>query len=158
MQIHCLYDKLVNPKELKDHPLNTNEHSQDQIERLAKLMRYHGIRDPIKVSKQTGFITSGHGRKLAAIRAGIKEYPVVYQDYESLEVEESYVTADNAIAKWAFLNLEMVNERIPSFGPNFDIENFGIKDLTIDFSEKLEEPKKKKAKKLVECPNCGEII
>lgn len=81
MKIHCKYDELVNPKTLKNHPKNRNKHSQDQIERLAKLYDFHGIRHPVIVSKLSGYIVAGHGRKAAAVKAGIKEIPVVYQDF-----------------------------------------------------------------------------
>jgi hypothetical protein len=105
MKIHCKYDELKNPKELKNHPKNRNKHGQDQIERLAELYKYHGIRHPIIVSNLSGFIVAGHGRKLAAIRAGIKDMPVVFQDFESSEAEYAFIQADNAIALWAELDM-----------------------------------------------------
>lgn len=135
IQIHCKYDELINPKKLKNHPKNRNGHGQDQIERLAELYEYHGIRHPIIVSKQTGLICAGHGRKLAAIRAGIEEYPVVYQDFETTEAEYAFLQADNAIALWSELDLSGINTDIPDLGPDFDINMLGIKDFKLDPSE-----------------------
>src|SRR5574343_611285 len=100
IKIHCKYDDLLNVKKLENHPKNRNQHGQDQIERLAELYKYHGIRHPIIVSKLSGYIVAGHGRKLAAIRAGIKEMPVVYQDFENTEAEYAFLISDNAIADW----------------------------------------------------------
>lgn len=136
MIIHCKYDELVDPKDLKNHPKNRNLHGQDQIERLAELYKYHGVRHPIIVSNLTGFIVAGHGRKLAAIRAGIKKFPVVHQDFESTDAEYAFIQADNAIALWAELDLSGINSDIGDLGPDFDINMLGIQDFTIDVAEK----------------------
>jgi len=134
--IHCKYDELKNPKSLKNHPKNRNKHGQDQIERLSEFYSFHGIRHPIIVSNLSGFIVAGHGRKLAAIRAGVKEYPIVYQDFDSIEAEYSFLQADNAIALWAELDLAGINSDIGDLGPDFNIDLLGIKDFTLDFAEK----------------------
>lgn len=136
IQIHCKYDELVNPKKLKNHPKNRNKHGQDQIDRLAELYKYHGIRHPIIVSNLSKCIVAGHGRKLAAIRAGIDEMPVVYQDFESVDAEYAFIQADNAIALWAELDLAGINADIGDLGPDFDINMLGIQDFTIDVAEK----------------------
>lgn len=136
--IHCKYDELVNPKSLKDHPKNRNKHGQDQIERLAELYKYHGIRHPIIVSKQTCLIVAGHGRKLAALRAGIKQVPVVYQEFESSEAEYAFIQSDNAIAEWSELDLSAINTDLADLGPDFDIDMLGIKDFKLDLNEENE--------------------
>ena len=136
VSIHCKYDKLVNPNKLKNHPKNRNKHPQAQIDRLAELYKYHGIRHPIIVSKKTGFVVAGHGRKLAAIRAGIKEYPVVYQDFTSDEAEYAFIQADNAIAFWAELDLAGINTDMADLGPDFNIEMLAIENFTLDMSDK----------------------
>lgn len=139
MQIHCKYDELVNPSKLKNHPKNRNKHGQDQIERLAEIYKYHGIRHPIIVSNLSKCIVAGHGRKLAAIRAGIKEMPVVFQEFESTEKEYAFIQADNAIALWAELDMAGINEDIGDLGPDFDINMLGIQDFTIDVADKFED-------------------
>lgn len=135
MIIHCKYDELTDPNKLKNHPKNRNKHGQDQIERLAEIYKYQGIRHPIIVSKKTGLIVAGHGRKLAAIRAGIKEFPVVYQDFESDEQEYAFIQSDNAIALWADLDLSLINNDIQDLGPDFDIDFLAIKNFVLDMSE-----------------------
>lgn len=136
IKIYCKHDELIDPKKLKNHPKNRNKHGQDQIDRLSELYKYHGIRHPIIVSNLSGFIVAGHGRKLAAIRAGIKEMPVVYQDFESSEAEYSFIQADNAIALWAELDLAGINTDLADLGPDFDINMLGIQDFTLDAAEK----------------------
>ena len=159
IQIHCQYDKLMNPKSLKDHPKNRNGHGSDQIERLAKLYEYHGVRHPVIVSNRSGFIVAGHGRKLAAIRAGLKEMPVVFQDFESDEAEYAFLVSDNAIADWSDLDLSGINEDLQDLGPDFDIDLLGIKNFTLDMNEKEFDPDMKDdEKKSKVCPHCGESI
>lgn len=135
--IHCKYDELVDPKTLKDHPKNRNKHKKEQIDRLAELYAYHGVRHPIIVSKTSGYIVAGHGRKAAAIKAKIKEYPVVYQEFENQDKEYAFIQADNAIALWAELDLGGINTDILDLGPDFDINMLGIKDFVIEPAEKL---------------------
>lgn len=138
MKIHCKYDELKNLSDLLDHPKNRNTHSASQIERLAKLFTYHGVRHPIIVSKRSGHIVAGHGRKLAAQEAGLSEFPVVFQDFESDEQEYAFIQSDNAIASWAELDFAGINDDLPDLGPDFDLEMLGIKDFALDVSEKLE--------------------
>lgn len=136
MKIHCKYDELIEPKKLKVHPKNRNKHSKEQIERLAKLYEYHGIRHPIIVSKRSGYIVAGHGRKAAAHDLGMKEFPVVYQDFDTDEAEYAFIQADNAIALWAELDLSGINSDLPELGPDFDIDMLGIKNFEIDVADK----------------------
>jgi len=135
MKIHCLYDALIDPRDLKPHPKNRNIHPPEQITRLAKILDYQGWRYAVKVSKQSGFITSGHGRVLAAFKNNWNEVPVVYQDYESEDMEYLDVQSDNSIAAWAHLDLASINRDLQDIGP-VDIELLGIKDFEIEPADK----------------------
>lgn len=137
--IHCKYDTLADPRTLQDHAKNRNKHSDEQIERLAKLYGYHGVRHPIIVSSLSGCIVAGHGRKLAAIKAGIKEMPVVFQSFADEVAEYAFIQADNAIALWADLDLAGINADLGDLGPDFDIDFLGIKDFLIEPAEKEQE-------------------
>jgi ParB-like chromosome segregation protein Spo0J len=152
--VHCKYDELVDPKTLKDHPKNRNKHGQDQIERLATLYAYHGIRHPIIVSRSSGYIVAGHGRKAAALSAGLGTYPVSYQEFASDEAEYAFIQADNAIALWADLDLAGINADLADLGP-FDVDLLGIKDFVIDLSEK---PKAETEKREKICQECGAVV
>jgi 16S rRNA G966 N2-methylase RsmD len=121
---------------LKQHPKNRNKHSEEQIDRLAKILEYQGWRYPIKVSNRSGFITSGHGRLMAAQKIPLAEVPVNFQDYDSDEQEYADIQSDNAIAAWAELDLSGINLDIGELGPDFDIDLLGIKNFTLDISEK----------------------
>jgi hypothetical protein len=138
MKVHCKYDELVSIKELKPHPKNRNEHPEEQIKRLAKILEYQGFRYPIKVSLGSGFVTSGHGRIEAAKLNGWTQVPVNYQEYESEEQEYADLIADNSIASWSDLDFSSINADLPDLGPDFDIEMLGLKDFYLDASDKID--------------------
>jgi DNA modification methylase len=138
MIIRCLYDKLVPIQELKNkfHPKNKNNHPKDQVVRLAKILNYQGIRYCVKISKQSDCVTSGHGRILAAELNGWTEFPVNYQDYDTPDQEYLDVQSDNAIALWAEMDIEGIQNDLKNI-PNIDIDLAGIKDLKLVDPEKL---------------------
>jgi len=127
--VHCKYDVLVDPKTLNDHPKNRNRHPKEQIARLAKLHQKFGYRKPIIVSNQSKCIVTGHGNKLAAI-ANKAKVPVVYQDFESPEIEYAFVQADNASALWSELDIEQIKLDIGDIlASDFDLELLAIEGL-----------------------------
>lgn len=135
VKIQCLYDNLVSLNELQAHPQNRNKHPKDQIERLAKILKYQGWRYPVKVSKLSGYVTAGHGRIEAARLNGWDTVPVNYQDYENADQEYADLQADNAIASWSELDLSGINSDIGDLGPDFDIEMLGLRGFNLDVSE-----------------------
>lgn len=140
MKVHCEYTELRDIQAVKGafHPKNVNSHPIDQIERLAKVLEYQGFRYPIKISKLSGFVTSGHGRALAAAHLGWEKVPVSLQEYESEEQELADLVADNAIAAWSELDFSAINMEVPSLGPDFDIDLLGIKNFVIEPFDKPE--------------------
>lgn len=121
------YDKLVNLKDLKSSRYQRNTHPKNQIERLARIMKEHGIRQPISISKQTGEVVFGHGRWEAAKLNGWTKYPVVYQSFKNNKEEFACVQSDNAIASWAELDLEKIELDLNTF--DLDRDLLGLKEF-----------------------------
>jgi DNA modification methylase len=138
MIVHCKHDKLVNADSLKPHTKNRNNHPDDQIDRLAKILAYQGIRAPIVVSNLSGFIVKGHGTLMAIKKNGWDQAPVVYQDFDNDEQEYAFVQSDNAVASWAELDISGINSDIGELGPDFDIDLLGIRDFVLEIADKLE--------------------
>lgn len=138
MQIHCTYDALVPLKDLKSHPKNRNKHPEKQIARLAKILAYQGWRYPIKISKRSGFVTSGHGRIEAAKYNLWDKVPVNYQNYDDDAQEYADLTADNSIASWAELDLAGINIDVADLGPDFDIDLLGIEGFVLEPADKYQ--------------------
>lgn len=124
--------------QLKPHPKNRNQHSKEQVARLAQIIKYQGWRSPIIVSKLSGFIVAGHGRLEAAYKLKQKEVPVVYQDFIDEAQEYAFLVSDNAIASWSELDLSGINTDIGDLGPDFNIDLLGIENFTIEVADKLE--------------------
>lgn len=135
MTIQAKEIKLIDIGALVLNPKNNNKHPKEQIERLAKLIEFQGFRNPVVVSNRTGFVVAGHGRIEAAKKTGLKEVPVMFQDFENEAQEYAYLTSDNAIASWANIDLSMVNTEMLDLGPDFDIDLLGIKDFVVDLNE-----------------------
>jgi ParB-like chromosome segregation protein Spo0J len=129
---HCGNVKMVTIADLKPHPRNPNKHSKAQIDRLAQILEFQGWRYPIKVSTRTGFITSGHGRLMAAKKLGLKSVPVSYQNYENDDQEMADIVSDNAIASWSDLDFAAINAEIANFDPSFDLDLLGIEKFALD--------------------------
>lgn len=126
--VRCSYKTMADPRTLKVHPKNPNRHPEAQLERLARILDYQGWRYPIKVSLATGFITSGHGRLMVALAKGQKKVPVDFQEYESEAQEWADIVADNAIALWAEMDLDIIDQENIKLGDEFDHDLLGMKD------------------------------
>lgn len=135
------YDEVLPLKDLKRSKHQRNKHPKEQIERLALIMKEHGVRQPIGVSRRSGEVCFGHGRWEAARLNGWTEFPIVYQEFDSDEEEYSCVQSDNAIAHWAELDLSAINTDIPGLGPDFNLDLLGLEGFKLDapFEAKADE-------------------
>lgn len=132
MNIKCTYSNLVKITDLKPNPKNPNKHPDEQIEKLAKIIDYQGMRSPIVISTLSGLIVKGHGRLEAIKRLGWTEAPVDYQDYEDEAQEYADMVADNSLSEWSRTDFSMVNLDIQDFGPELDIEMLGMRSFEIE--------------------------
>lgn len=159
IKIRCAHDQMIPIGDLKPHPKNRNKHPDEQIVRLAQILEYQGWRQPIKVSRLSGFITAGHGRLLAAQKLGLTEVPVNFQEYESDAQEYADLTADNAIALWAEIDLVDLRDDMKSFS-DLDVNLLGLNGFQIEepnFSPGNENDQgslDKKQLKFLTCPHC----
>ena len=101
MPVFCAHDAIVDVTKLVPNPKNPNQHPDNQIQLLGRIIRQAGWRQPITVSKRSGFIVKGHGRLAAALLEGMKEAPVDYQNYTTEAEEYADLVADNRIAELA---------------------------------------------------------
>lgn len=112
LEIKCKYDSLVQISELNPSPQNPNRHPALQIELYATILKYQGIRQPVRVSKRSGFMTKGHGLLEAALYLQMKELPVEYQDYADEEQEMADLIADNQLARHAAMDNAKLQEML----------------------------------------------
>mgnify|MGYP001201168825 FL=1 len=169
IEVHCAYDEMVDITRLVPNPRNPNQHSDRQIELLAKIIEHQGWRAPITVSKRSGFIVRGHGRLLAAEALGLDEVPVDYQDYANEAEEWADLIADNRLAELSELDNEMLRDLIQEIdSEKFDLTLTGYDEdalesllapIDIDeFFRDAEEPTNEKEGEVKVCPHCGRPI
>lgn len=123
-------------EEIKENPKNRNQHTADQIDRLVEIIEYQGFRNPLIISNRTGLLVAGHGRLKAALKLEMKKLPVIFQDFDDEYQEYAAMTADNAIASWADIDLAAINMDFKDLGPDMDLDQLGIKDFCLDAFEK----------------------
>ena len=148
--------------DIKLNPKNRNKHSQDQIKQLGETIKYQTFREPGTVSKQSGFLVAGECRYWAAKKIGLKEMPVMFQDFESEDQEYAHGIADNALAMWARIDYSAINDDLANIdGLNFDYQMLGIEGFELNASDRtfnppdLNQVTEKDEKK---CPHCGMTI
>jgi len=129
--------EMVDINSIIPNPKNANRHSVEQIKRLEKLITYQGFRNPLIVSKRTGFLIVGHGRLEAATNLGLTELPVIMQDFKDEAQEYSYLISDNEIAKWSELDKQAVHIELENLDIELDL--LGIEDFTIEKEKKKED-------------------
>ena len=96
--------KLTNISTLKPNPKNPNIHTDEQIARIANIIKNQGWRSPIVVSKLSGFVVAGHGRLEAAKMLGLNQVPVSYQDFTTEAQEKAHLLADNRLSELSELD------------------------------------------------------
>lgn len=80
------------------YPNNAKKHGDDQVAKVAASISKFGWRgNPILVDK-TGVIIAGHGRRLAALKLGLKFVPVIVEDDMTADEARAFRLADNRVA------------------------------------------------------------
>ena len=106
--VFCAHDAIVPIEKLVPNPKNPNNHPEEQIKLLGRIIKATGWRQPITVSNRSGFIVKGHGRLKAAQMAGLTEAPVDYQEYASEAEEYADLVADNRLAELSEIDNAML--------------------------------------------------
>lgn len=130
-QIYCAHTDIVATDSLVENPRNPNRHPEDQIIALAKIIRHQGWRNPIVVSRRSGFVVKGHGRLLAARMLSLETVPVDYQDYENEAAEWADMIADNKIAELSNMDEQMLNGLMQELEGEIDLALTGFDDAAI---------------------------
>lgn len=130
--VFCGFSEIVDADALRPNPRNPNTHPAEQVEILAKIIKYQGWRQNITVSNRSGFIVRGHGRLQAAQHLELKQVPVEYQDYRTEADEWADMIADNKIAEMAEIDWSILGDGIGSFDTgDFDFEMTGYTEKEI---------------------------
>jgi len=133
IKVFCSHTEMRDPVSLVEHPRNYNTHPAEQIRLLAKIIKHQGWRNPITVSKRSGYVVKGHGRLAAAMLLKCEEVPIDLQDYKDEASELADMIADNRIAELAEADQDELKGLLLDENFNgFDIELTGFDQEDFD--------------------------
>lgn len=124
-------------EKLVPYELNAKKHPEEQVTKLANLIQKSGWTQPIVVWKN-GEIIAGHGRRLAALKLGVKKVPVVVRRDLSKAEADALRLADNRVTSTEY-DMGMIQDELRRLeadleGANFQITDLGFDEKEIDFS------------------------
>lgn len=128
------------------HPYENNPRRNEKaVEAVANSIRQFGFKNPIILDKEY-VIISGHTRRLAALKLGLKKVPCYIATDLTDEQVRAFRLADNRVASFATWDEEKLREEIKGIA-GIDMTDFGFKEDTIKdiFKEQ----------KMHICPKCG---
>jgi len=138
--VYCRFDAIVPIEDIIPNPKNYNRHPERQLKMLAKIIQSNGWRNPVKISKLSGYVVSGHGRIEVVKLIGATHVPVEYQSYKSEKEEYEDLIADNRIALLADEDTKILNEILNDDEINIDTELAGISSEAIGMLAKSFDP------------------
>lgn len=114
------------------YPDNAKIHSDTQVEAIATAIKTFGFDQPIVVDKD-GVIIKGHGRRLAALRLGMKLVPVVVRDDLSEDAVKAARLSDNKVAEGEVDTVLVQRELNALANSNFDLAPIGFTERELGF-------------------------
>jgi ParB-like chromosome segregation protein Spo0J len=121
----------LSPDVLKACDRNSRTHSEAQVKELAKSITEFGFLVPVLIDGENNVI-AGHGRILAAQRAGLKEIPCLRITHLTQEQQRAYVIADNRLAEkaeWDRETLRLELDALEEAGFDITFTGFGKNEL-----------------------------
>ncbi|MFW6855367.1 ParB/Srx family N-terminal domain-containing protein [Burkholderia gladioli] len=111
---------------LKPYPLNAKVHTDAQVDKIVQSMNKFGWTTAITVDIN-GEIIAGHGRRLAGIKRGDKQVPVVVRDDLTPEEVRALRLADNRVSSTEY-DVDLLKADLSSL--EFDLDGiFDKKEL-----------------------------
>ena len=109
---------------------NAKKHDPAKITALAGLMKANGFTQPI-VAERDGTIIAGHGRRMAALEAGLARVPVfVFQG--SKTQADAMRLADNQVVSKDY-DVGLLQEEIARLAEEIDVSGLGFSTKELEF-------------------------
>ena len=129
-----------NIKDLKPYKKNAKKHPKEQVERICNSIKEFGFFEHRAVAiDSNNNVVEGHGRILAAKKAGLKEVPTICLDDMTEEQIKAWRLIENKTAESTY-DEQMINKEIEELlKSDIDMEAFGFStDLLFDDVEEIE--------------------
>jgi hypothetical protein len=126
----------MDPKDLIPYAKNARRHGSE-IEILCNDIREHKFdKGHAIIVDKNHVIIAGHGRRLAAMKLGMKKVPVIVRDDLDVKQVKSYRLSDNKMSDLGGYDFDILDAELMELEEmGVDMEQFGFED----FSE-FEEP------------------
>lgn len=151
--------ELVELSRLVPDPLNTKNHPDEQIEKIAQSMKKRWT-NPILVDDDM-MIVAGHGRRLAALKLGIEKVPVIVLNNLTEAERIQYQIFDNKsaeMAEWNWENLQAQMDRLLELGADIEETGWSLDELNETLDDLEETPKTIDIEKLDNAPPLSETV
>lgn len=151
--------ELVELSRLVPDPLNTKNHPDEQIEKIAQSMKKRWT-NPILVDDDMT-IVAGHGRRLAALKLGIEKVPVIVLHNLTEAERIQYQIFDNKsaeMAEWNWENLQAQMDRLLELGADIEETGWSLDELNETLDDLEETPKTVDVEKLDNAPPLSETV
>lgn len=127
---------------------NNPRKNEKAIDAVMHSIEEFGFKNPIIIDKD-GVIISGHTRRLAAIKLGLREVPCIVDDHLSEEQVKAFRLADNRVAEIATWDDDLLKEEMRNvLDMDLDIYGFDIGNIEDIMQEETGIMTHK-------CPKCG---
>lgn len=130
---------------IKPYEQNAKIHDDAQVESLSRSISKFGWSSPIVIWTD-GVIIAGHGRRLAALKLGLKRIPVIVRrDLTKLEADAMRIADNQVVSKNYDTNimsdeLRRINAELEIGGGDFELFDLGFTSKELDILvEPLEE-------------------
>lgn len=112
---------------------NAKKHPPEQVEKLARAIEKFGWTQPIVVW-QNGEIIAGHGRRLAALKLGLKRVPVIVRRDLTKAEADALRLSDNRVASTDY-DHEMIQAELRRLSEELAESEIELSDLGFDEKE-----------------------
>lgn len=112
-------------EKLMPYAANARTHPEEQIEQLEQSIRQFGFNAPCLVD-DAGVLIAGHGRLLAAKRAGLKAVPVIRLGHLTEAQARAFRLADNRIALNSEWDEDLLAAELAALDGDFDLTGLGF--------------------------------
>jgi DNA modification methylase len=123
-------------------PANPREHSDRQVQQIAKSIRVFGFNVPILIDQKRN-IVAGHGRLLACRLLGMTEVPTIRLDHLSAHQVRAFMIADNKLTENAAWDSQLLAEQFKTLSEvelDFSLDVTGFETAEIDLIIEGAEP------------------
>lgn len=121
----------IDPSLLIPHPDNSMKHGDEQITQLVASFEQFGFNGVIVID-EGNVVLAGHGRRLAAIRAGLKTVNCLRRTGLNDAQKRAYIIADNKIGRDGEWDQEVLSQQLEMLaGDGFDLDSLGISQAAL---------------------------